>query len=67
MGKTAEEAVDALFSRGALDHHLARRYVIVDEYEQRLCTQNGSPRSIQEDIAEEHGVTRITVRNYIGK
>lgn len=65
-GKTAEEAVDALFDKGALDHHLARRYVIADEYAQRLGSTDGTPRSVQEDIADEFGVCRKTVHNYVG-
>lgn len=65
-GKTAEEAVDALYKRGALDHHLARKYVIVDEYEHRLGTTDGTPRRIQEDMAEEFGVDRRTIGRSVG-
>lgn len=64
-GKTADEAVDLLFQKGALDHHLARRYVIVDEFEMRYSTSDASAREVQEDLAFEHGVSRSSIRKYL--
>lgn len=65
-GKTAEEAVDILANTGALDHTLARRCIIVEEFELRYCNTSASARAVQEDIAEEFGTTRQTVRRYLG-
>lgn len=65
-GKTAEEAVDALARTGALDHTLARRCIIVEEFEHRFGTTGHCSKRVQEDIAEEFGLSRSTVRRYLG-
>ena len=64
-GKTAEEAVDILANTGALDHTLARRCIIVEEFEHRYATTSHCSKRVQEDIAEEFGVSRSTVRRYL--
>lgn len=65
-GKTAEEAVDALARTGALDHSLARRCIIAEEFERRYATTEHCSKRVKEDIAEEFGVSLKTVRRYVG-
>lgn len=65
-GKTAEEAVDALYHRGAIDQQRARQFVIIEAFEERYTRSADSARKVQEDLAFEYGTTRQTVRRYLG-
>ena len=64
-GMSAEQAVDALFDRGALDGVLARRFLVSVEYERRYMSSDESARSIHEDLGAEYGLTRQQVHNVV--
>ncbi len=64
-GLTATEAVDRLFESGALDNCTARVHVVVDEYKGRYAHSDESARKIQEDIAEEYGLSRMHVSRLV--
>lgn len=66
-GRTAEEAIDSLARTGALDHTLARRAIIVEEFEHRYGTTPYCSKRVKEDIAEEFCVSLTTVRRYVDR
>lgn len=65
QGMTSDQVVDALFDTGAIDHHLARRHVVVVEFGTRYSSTDRSARDVQEDLSYEYGVTRRHILNYV--
>lgn len=66
-GRTAEEAIEVMTRTGALDHTLARRVIIVEEFEHRYGTTEHCSKRVKEDIAEEFCVSLATVRRYVDR
>ena len=59
--------IDALFEEGALDDVLARRFVVRTEFSKRYSSSDRSARCIQEELADEYGLTRVGVFLIVGK
>jgi hypothetical protein len=66
-GKTAEEAIDALANRGAFDDHLARRFLVIEDYEERFGNSDKPCTEVRADLAFEYGVSEETVKLYAGR
>lgn len=66
-GKSAEEAIEALAKRGAIDDHLARKFIVIEEYEHRYGNSDATTTSVRGDLAFEFGLSEEAVRTYTGR
>lgn len=66
FGEQGAAVVEYLFEMGTLDEILARKHVVRAEMFNRLLTTKRSKRQLEEDIAEDCGITRDRVFQLVG-